>query len=145
MSLTPNSTLRVRRSLQLPTQVATSSPCSSSPRTSNIRKGNGRKVHLSCVASTQPEEVANEFRKAVGRAASQIDDPILREAIKEPVAFFGGMFAGLLKLDLQDEPLREWVENTAKASGVPAEDVEAAVPVDIEEEEDDDSTEILIE
>lgn len=81
----------------------------------------------------------------MGRAASQIEDPILREAIKEPVAFFGGVFAGLLKLDLEDEPLREWVENTSKASGVSTEEVEAAVPVENEEEEDDDSTEILIE
>nr|CAB3487719.1 unnamed protein product [Digitaria exilis] len=46
------------------------------------------------------------------------DERILREAIKEPVAFLGGVFAGLLRLDLNEDPLKEWVTRTVEASGI---------------------------
>ncbi|XP_028799574.1 UPF0426 protein At1g28150, chloroplastic [Neltuma alba] len=46
------------------------------------------------------------------------DDPILKEAVKEPVAFLGGVFAGVLRLDLEEEPLKEWVTRTVEAAGV---------------------------
>ncbi|KAM0938762.1 putative UPF0426 protein [Dioscorea sansibarensis] len=49
------------------------------------------------------------------------DQPILKEALKEPVAFMGGLFAGLLRLDLNEEPLREWVSRTVEASGMDVE------------------------
>ncbi|CAI0405097.1 unnamed protein product [Linum tenue] len=53
------------------------------------------------------------------------DDPIIKEVLKEPVAFLGGMFAGLLRLDLNEEPLKEWVTRTVEASGIKEEaDVE---------------------
>lgn len=45
--------------------------------------------------------------------------------LQEPVAFFGGMFAGLLRLDLNDEPLKEWVSKTVEASGISEEEIEA--------------------
>ncbi|KAL1541897.1 UPF0426 protein, chloroplastic [Salvia divinorum] len=48
--------------------------------------------------------------------------PILKEALKEPVAFVGGMFAGLLRLDLSEDPLREWVARTVEASGIATEE-----------------------
>eukprot|EP00897_Mesotaenium_endlicherianum_P004696 jgi/Mesen1/4254/ME000022S03548 len=50
------------------------------------------------------------------------DDPVLKEAIKEPIAFFGGLFAGILRLDLNEEPLKDWVAKTAEAAGVVLED-----------------------
>ncbi|KAG0526728.1 hypothetical protein BDA96_06G171100 [Sorghum bicolor] len=46
------------------------------------------------------------------------DERILREAIKEPVAFLGGVFAGLLRLDLNEDPLKEWISRTVEASGI---------------------------
>ncbi|KAL6903735.1 hypothetical protein ACP4OV_004548 [Aristida adscensionis] len=46
------------------------------------------------------------------------DERILREAIKEPVAFMGGVFAGLLRLDLNEDPLKEWITQTVEASGI---------------------------
>ncbi|KAH7663151.1 hypothetical protein IHE45_14G034900 [Dioscorea alata] len=49
------------------------------------------------------------------------DQPILKEVLKEPVAFMGGVFAGLLRLDLNEEPLREWVARTVEASGMDVE------------------------
>ncbi|KAA8527958.1 hypothetical protein F0562_035173 [Nyssa sinensis] len=52
------------------------------------------------------------------------NEPILREAFKEPVAFMGGMFAGLLRLDLNEDPLKEWVARTVEASGVTEEEID---------------------
>ncbi|XP_021605756.2 uncharacterized protein LOC110610181 isoform X2 [Manihot esculenta] len=52
------------------------------------------------------------------------DQPIVKEALKEPVAFLGGMFAGFLRLDLDDEPLKEWVTRTVDASGIAIEDTD---------------------
>ncbi|KAL3512981.1 hypothetical protein ACH5RR_025698 [Cinchona calisaya] len=50
-------------------------------------------------------------------------DPILKDALKEPIAFMGGMFAGLLRLDLNEDPLREWIARTAEAAGVTDEEI----------------------
>ncbi|KAE8675607.1 UPF0426 protein [Hibiscus syriacus] len=44
--------------------------------------------------------------------------PILNQAVKEPVAFMGGMFAGILRLDLNEDPLKEWVARTVEASKI---------------------------
>lgn len=69
------------------------------------------------------------------------DEPILKEAVKEPVAFMGGVFAGLLRLDLNEEPLKDWVNRTVQASGINEEEVdvegskpeeETPQPIDIE-------------
>ncbi|KAL1217388.1 UPF0426 protein [Cardamine amara subsp. amara] len=61
-------------------------------------------------------------------------EPILSEALKEPIAFMGGMFAGLLRLDLNEEPLKEWVTRTVEASGITEEKVDADGMVSNEEE-----------
>ncbi|XP_059661629.1 UPF0426 protein At1g28150, chloroplastic [Cornus florida] len=53
------------------------------------------------------------------------DDPVIKEALKEPVAFMGGMFAGLLRLDLNEDPLKDWVARTVEASGMSEEDIDA--------------------
>ena len=69
--------------------------------------------------------------RAVGRVATRalfdpdtVDDPLLRKAMKEPVAFFGGVFAGLLGLSVDEpgSPLTAWVDSTAAAAGVGVED-----------------------
>ena len=46
----------------------------------------------------------------------------------------GGMFAGLLRLDLNDEPLKEWVTRTVEASGITEEDVGGGGMASSEEE-----------
>ncbi|XP_009621449.1 UPF0426 protein At1g28150, chloroplastic [Nicotiana tabacum] len=56
-----------------------------------------------------------------------IQEPILKDALKEPVAFAGGIFAGLLRLDLNEDPLKEWVAKTVEASGITAEEIETSV------------------
>lgn len=45
--------------------------------------------------------------------------------LQEPVAFLGGMFAGILRLDLNEEPLKEWVTRTAEAAGISEEETNA--------------------
>jgi hypothetical protein len=40
--------------------------------------------------------------------------------VQEPVGFFGGLFAGVLRLDVEDEPLKDWIERTAETAGVSA-------------------------
>ncbi|XP_057732233.1 UPF0426 protein At1g28150, chloroplastic isoform X3 [Arachis stenosperma] len=53
-------------------------------------------------------------------------DPIIQEALKqEPVAFFGGVFAGILRLDLNEEPLKEWITRTVEAAGISEEETSA--------------------
>eukprot|EP00249_Psilotum_nudum_P009095 c21706_g1_i1 orf=441-893(-) len=52
------------------------------------------------------------------------DEPILKEALKEPIAFFGGLFAGLFRLNLNEDPLREWVTRTVKTARDVEEDSE---------------------
>ncbi|KAJ7975490.1 UPF0426 protein, chloroplastic [Quillaja saponaria] len=54
-----------------------------------------------------------------------VDERIVNEAFKEPVAFMGGIFAGILRLDLEEEPLKEWVTRTVEAAGVTEEELEA--------------------
>ncbi|KAJ0969986.1 hypothetical protein J5N97_022863 [Dioscorea zingiberensis] len=64
------------------------------------------------------------------------DQPILKDALKEPMAFLGGVFAGLLRLDLNEEPLREWVARTVESSGITVEGgvVEDGLGLDGEED-----------
>uniref|UniRef100_A0A7N0U4E4 Uncharacterized protein n=1 Tax=Kalanchoe fedtschenkoi TaxID=63787 RepID=A0A7N0U4E4_KALFE len=40
----------------------------------------------------------------------------------------GGVFAGLLRLDLNEDPLREWVTRTVEASGLTTEETETDEP-----------------
>ncbi|XP_031406659.1 uncharacterized protein LOC116215188 [Punica granatum] len=61
------------------------------------------------------------------------EEPILKEALKEPVAFMGGMFAGLLRLDLNEDPLKEWVTRTVEASGITQEELEVEGSKEAEE------------
>eukprot|EP00850_Spirogloea_muscicola_P011806 SM000074S21716 [mRNA] locus=s74:620649:621084:- [translate_table: standard] len=64
------------------------------------------------------------------------EDPLLKEVLQEPIAFFGGLFAGLLRLDLTEEPLRNWLARTSEAAGISTLEIEASQsnedgPVDI--------------
>lgn len=46
----------------------------------------------------------------------------------------GGMFAGLLRLDLNEDPLREWVTRTVEASGISQEELDAEGSKEAEED-----------
>ena len=86
----------------------------------------GRRRSLSAVAAQRPGGELDEL----------MSDPVLRVAVREPLAFVGGLFAGasllpfpvvvpppglrdaagLLKLDLGQDPLKEWVSTTASSA-----------------------------
>ncbi|MEW5301798.1 MAG: hypothetical protein WDW36_004636 [Sanguina aurantia] len=51
---------------------------------------------------------------------SQVEDPLLRIALQEPVAFFGGLVVGALRLNLTEDPLKGWVDRTAELAGLQA-------------------------
>lgn len=36
--------------------------------------------------------------------------PLMKELIQQPIAFAGGFFSGLLRLKINDEPLKTWLE-----------------------------------
>ncbi len=36
--------------------------------------------------------------------------PILKELTQQPVAFLGGFVSGILKLNLNDDPIKTWLE-----------------------------------
>ncbi|MBX2862512.1 MAG: hypothetical protein KTR27_03085 [Leptolyngbyaceae cyanobacterium MAG.088] len=37
--------------------------------------------------------------------------PILQEILGQPAAFLGGFASGLLKVNLNDDPVKSWLEN----------------------------------
>ncbi len=37
--------------------------------------------------------------------------PIVQELLGQPMAFFGGFASGLLKLNLNDDPVKTWLED----------------------------------
>ncbi|NJR69758.1 MAG: hypothetical protein HC771_14665 [Synechococcales cyanobacterium CRU_2_2] len=43
--------------------------------------------------------------------------PLLKEMTQNPVAFLGGFAAGILRLDLNQEPVKSWLEK--QGAGVP--------------------------
>lgn len=42
--------------------------------------------------------------------------PIWKELSQQPAAFFGGLFSGLLKLNLTDDPVKSWLDQQAGIS-----------------------------
>jgi hypothetical protein len=43
--------------------------------------------------------------------------PFLKEFTQQPVAFLGGFFSGLFRLNLSDDPVKSWLDQQA---GTPA-------------------------
>ncbi len=37
--------------------------------------------------------------------------PLYQEVSKQPIAFMGGFFSGLLRLNLSEEPLASWLKS----------------------------------
>jgi hypothetical protein len=42
--------------------------------------------------------------------------PIFQELISQPLAFFGGLTSGLLRLELDEDPLKSWLEQQGISS-----------------------------
>ncbi|OIP75384.1 MAG: hypothetical protein AUK48_07605 [Oscillatoriales cyanobacterium CG2_30_44_21] len=45
--------------------------------------------------------------------------PIFNEFVGQPVAFLGGLVSGFLKLDLQQDPLKNWLEKQGATLNTP--------------------------
>lgn len=41
--------------------------------------------------------------------------PVLKELAQHPVAFLGGLCSGLLRLNLDDDPIKSWLDEQAGA------------------------------
>lgn len=39
--------------------------------------------------------------------------PVLKEITQQPIAFMGGFFSGLLRLSLDDDPVKSWLDKQA--------------------------------
>ena len=37
--------------------------------------------------------------------------PVIKELIEQPAAFFGGFFSGMLRLNLNVDPVKTWLNN----------------------------------
>jgi hypothetical protein len=51
--------------------------------------------------------------------------PLLRACLAQPLGFVGGLVAGALRLNLQDEPVRTWLarQGTVATASVPRPDM----------------------
>ena len=62
--------------------------------------------------------------------------PILNEFLGQPVAFFGGLVSGFLKLDIGQDPLKGWLEKqgatptTSPATSNSAKDGPQSISID---------------
>ena len=43
--------------------------------------------------------------------------PIFKELTQQPVAFLGGLFSGVFRLNLADDPVKSWLDEQAGATG----------------------------
>lgn len=46
--------------------------------------------------------------------------PIFKEITQQPAAFFGGLFSGLLRLSLADEPVKGWLDQHSTGAYSPS-------------------------
>lgn len=42
--------------------------------------------------------------------------PVVKELMQQPIAFTGGFFSGLLRLNLHDDPVKSWIDEQAGSS-----------------------------
>lgn len=42
--------------------------------------------------------------------------PIIKELTQHPAAFLGGLFSGLLRLNLSDDPVKSWLDEQTGSS-----------------------------
>ena len=43
--------------------------------------------------------------------------PIFKELTKHPVSFMGGLFSGVLRLNLKDDPVKSWLDKQINSTG----------------------------
>jgi hypothetical protein len=50
---------------------------------------------------------------------------VVKELIQQPIAFTGGFFSGLLRLNLNDDPVKSWIDQQAGSSSSTPPEAEA--------------------
>ena len=43
--------------------------------------------------------------------------PVIKELTQYPVAFLGGFFSGIFRIELSDDPVKSWLEQQGATSG----------------------------
>ena len=51
--------------------------------------------------------------------------PMAKELIQQPIAFAGGFFSGLLRLNLHEDPVKSWIDEQAGSTSYTAPAAEA--------------------
>ncbi len=51
--------------------------------------------------------------------------PVVKELFQQPIAFAGGFFSGLLRLNLHEEPVKSWIDEQAGSTSYTAPPAEA--------------------
>ena len=46
--------------------------------------------------------------------------PVVKELFQQPIAFAGGFFSGLLRLNLHEEPVKSWIDEQAGSTSYTA-------------------------
>ena len=46
--------------------------------------------------------------------------PVVKELLQQPIAFAGGFFSGLLKLNLHEDPVKSWIDEQAGSTSYTA-------------------------
>uniref|UniRef100_B8HWR3 Uncharacterized protein n=1 Tax=Cyanothece sp. (strain PCC 7425 / ATCC 29141) TaxID=395961 RepID=B8HWR3_CYAP4 len=46
--------------------------------------------------------------------------PLMQELVQKPIAFMGGFVSGLLRLNLNDEPVSQWLANQGYDAQTPS-------------------------
>lgn len=46
--------------------------------------------------------------------------PVLKELTEQPTAFVGGFFSGILRLNLEEDPVKSWLEKNGVSSSYTA-------------------------
>jgi hypothetical protein len=49
--------------------------------------------------------------------------PVLKEFAQQPIAFAGGFFSGLFRLNLADDPVKSWLDKQAGVAYPPVDEV----------------------
>jgi hypothetical protein len=46
--------------------------------------------------------------------------PVVKELIQQPIAFTGGFLSGLLRLNLNDDPIKSWIDDRVGSTYTPS-------------------------
>jgi hypothetical protein len=72
----------------------------------------------SALASSKPRQISVLAQASSGSGSGPDGRPLLQAFTREPVTFLGGVIAGFLALDIEQDPLKTWVATRAAEAGL---------------------------